>query len=70
MTHVYRQVFQEEYESHRYRNVEDHLEGPGVLQEQPTHGLRPEIAYFLKHACDTSLKASFSREIRILIYEK
>ena len=48
VTHVYMPVFQGEYEFHRYRSVEDHLEGPGLLREQHTHGLRQGIAYILK----------------------
>ena len=35
--------FQGEYEFHTYRSVEDHLEGPGLLQEQHTHGLRLQL---------------------------
>ena len=46
--HVYMPDFQGEYEFHTYRSVEDHLEGPGLLQEQHTHGLRPGITYILK----------------------
>ena len=48
VTHVYMPDFQGEYEFHTYRSVEDHLQGPGLLREQHTHGLRPGIAYILK----------------------
>ena len=53
--HVYRPVFQGEYEFCVFRNARGHFDGPGVLREQHTHGLRHRVVHFHKITCDTCL---------------
>ena len=55
MIHVNRPVFQGESEFCVFTNARRHLEGPGVLRERHTHGLRHQVVHFFNIKCDTCL---------------